>query len=63
MQEINGKFGLSLYMTAGMKMVPTKAGPAPLGGYLSYQLAPAESNFEVGCNVDFQDGAVIMIYH
>ena len=23
LQEINGKFGLSLYMTVGMKMVPT----------------------------------------
>ena len=43
-------------MTAGMKMVPTKVGPAPLGGYLSYQLAPAEDNFEVRCNVDFSRG-------
>ena len=43
-------------MTAGMKMVPTKVGPVPLGGYLSYQLAPAEGNFEVRCNVDFSRG-------
>ena len=56
LQEINGKFGVSLYMTAGMKMVPTKVGPAPLGGYLSYQLAPTEGNFEVRCNVDFSRG-------
>lgn len=56
LQEINGKFGLTLYMTAGIKMVPTKIGPARLGGYLSYQLAPTEGNFEVRCNVDFSRG-------
>ena len=56
LQEINGKFGFSLYMTASMKMVPTKVGPAPLGGYLSYELPPAEGNFEVRCNVDFSGG-------
>ena len=43
-------------MTAGMKMAPTKVGPAPLGGYLSYQLAPAEGNFEVRYYVDFSRG-------
>ena len=56
LQEINGKFGLSLYVTAGMKMVPFKVGHAPLGVYLSYQLAPTEGNFEVRCNVDFSRG-------
>lgn len=56
LQEISGKFGLSLYMTTGMKMVPTRVGPAPSGGYLSYQLAPSDSNFEVRCNVDFSRG-------
>ena len=30
-------------------------GPAPLGGYPSYQLAPTEGNFEVYCNVDLSD--------
>lgn len=33
-------------------MVPTKVEPAPLGGYLSYQLAQTEGNFKVSCNVD-----------
>ena len=51
-QQINQKFGLSLYMDAGTEMVPTKAGPAPLGGYLSYQLAPTEGNFKVTSNID-----------
>ena len=37
-------------------MVPTKAGPAPLGSYLSYQLAPTEGNFTVTCNVDLSKG-------
>ena len=44
-------------MTASMKMVPTKVRPAPLGGYLSYELPPAEGNFEVRCNVDFSRGS------
>ena len=51
-QQINQKFGLSLYMDAGTEMVPTKAGPTPLGGYLSYQLAPTEGNLKVTCNID-----------
>ena len=46
-------------MTAGMKMVPTKVGPAPLEGYLSYQLAPAKCNFQVRCNVEFSRGWVL----
>ena len=32
--------------------VPIRVGPAPSGGYLSYQLAPSEGNFKVACNVD-----------
>ena len=56
LQQINKNFGLSLYMDKGTAMVPTKAGPAPLGGYLSYQLAPTEGNFTVTCNVDLSKG-------
>lgn len=52
LQRVNKTFGLSVYMDVGVEMVPTKVGPAPLGGYLSYQLAPTEGNFEVTCNVD-----------
>lgn len=52
LQNINKNFGLSLYMNTGGKSVPTRAGPAPLGGYLSYQMAPTEGNFKVTCNVD-----------
>lgn len=52
LQQINPKFGLSLYMESGTEVVPTKVGPAPLGGYLSYQLAPTEGNFKVSCNID-----------
>lgn len=39
-----------------MKLVPFKVGHAPLGVYLSYQLAPTEGNFEVRCNLDFSRG-------
>ena len=52
LQQVNKRFGISLYMTAGDQKVPTKVGPAPLGGYLSYQLAPTEGNFKVVCNID-----------
>lgn len=31
--------------------VPTRVGPAPLGGYLSYQLAPTAGNFKAAYNV------------
>ena len=34
------------------EIVPTRVGPAPLGGYLSYQMAPTEGNFKVTCNID-----------
>lgn len=56
LQQVNKKFGLSLYMDAGTEVVPTKVGPAPLGGYLSYQLAPTEGNFKVVCNIDLSVG-------
>ena len=52
LQNINKNFGLSLYMNTRGKNVPTRVGPAPLGGYLSYQMAPTEGNFKVKCNVD-----------
>lgn len=32
--------------------VPTRVGPAPLRGYLSYQLAPTAGNFKAAYNVD-----------
>ena len=50
--KINHNYGLSPYMSAGTETVPTKVGPAPLGGFLSYQLAPTESNFSVTHNLD-----------
>ena len=56
LQQMNKNLGLSLYMDEGTAVVPTKAGPAPLGGYLSYQLAPTEGNFTVTCNVDLSKG-------
>lgn len=31
--------------------VPTRVGPAPSGGYLSYQLAPTAGNFKAAYNV------------
>ena len=52
LKEVNKNFGLSLYMNAGSEKVPTRAGLALLGGYLSYQMAPTEGNFKVTCNVD-----------
>ncbi|CAH3173713.1 unnamed protein product [Porites lobata] len=52
LKKVNKNFGLSLYMNAGSEKVPTRAGLAPLGGYLSYQMAPTEGNFKVTCNVD-----------
>ena len=33
--------------------VPTKVGQAPLGSYLSYQLAPTEGDFVVSHHIDF----------
>jgi len=39
-------------MKTGGKSVPTRAGPAPLGGYRSYQIAPTKGNFKATCNVD-----------
>ena len=67
LQMLNKNFGLSLYMNTAGQNVPTKVGPAPLGGYLSYQLAPTEGNFKVACNVDFSkqrknDSVPITIY-
>ena len=53
LDQINPKYGLSLYMSTGAEMRPTKVGPAPLGGFLSYQLAPTEGNFCVMHNLDF----------
>ena len=35
LQQVNKRFGIRLYMTSGDEKVPTKVGPAPLGGYLS----------------------------
>ena len=55
LQDINKAYGLSLYLNVNEKEVPTRMGPAPLGGYLSYQLAPTEGNFEVYCNVDLSN--------
>ena len=55
LQDINKAYGLSLYLNVYEKEVPTRMGPAPLGGYLSYQLAPTEGNFEVYCNVDLSN--------
>ena len=52
LQKLNENFGLTLYMNTEGENVPTRVGPAPLGGYLSYQLAPTEENFKVACNVD-----------
>ena len=52
LQKLNKNFGLSLYMNTEGENVPTRVGPAPLGGYLSYQLAPTEGNFKVARNVD-----------
>ena len=37
LNQINPKYGLSLYMSTGAEMRPTKVGPAPLGGFLSWQ--------------------------
>ena len=67
LQKLNKNFGLSLYMNTESKNVPTRVGPAPLGGYLSYQLAPTEGNFKVACNVDLSkqrtsDSVPITIY-
>ena len=56
LQQINTKFGLSLFMELGTEVVPTKVGPATLSGYLSYQLAPTEGNFKVSCNIDLSVG-------
>ena len=50
LKKVNKNFGLRLYMNAGSEKVPTRVGLAPLGGYLSYQMA--EGNFKVTCNVD-----------
>ena len=55
LQNMNKNFGLSLYMNTAGKNVPTILGPAPLGGYLSYQMAPTEGNFKVKCNVDLSE--------
>ena len=52
LQKLNKNFGLSLYMNTEGEDVPTRVGPAPLGGYLSCQLAPTEGNSKVACNVD-----------
>ena len=51
--KINANYGLSLYISAASEMRPTKVGPVPLGGFLSYQLAPTEGNFAVTHNLDF----------
>ena len=52
LQRLNKNFRLSLYMNTEGENVPTRVAPAPLGGYLSYQLAPTEGNFKVACDVD-----------
>ena len=51
LQKLNKNFGLSLYMNTEGENVPTRVGPAPLGGYLSYQLAPTAGNFKAAYNV------------
>lgn len=55
LQDINKAYGLSLYMNVNEKEVPTRMGPAPLGRYLGYQLAPTGGDFEVYCNVDLSN--------
>ena len=67
LQKLDKNFGLSLYMNTVGENVPTRVGPAPLGGYLSYQLAPTEGNFKAACNVDLSrqrnsDSVPITIY-
>ena len=57
LQEINGKFGLSLYMTAGMKMVPTKAVTSAIKWHLLRVTLKSDVTFIS------QEGAVIMIYN
>ena len=52
LQKLNKNFGLTLYMNTEGENVPSRVGPAPLGGYLSYQLASTEGDFKVACNVD-----------
>ena len=54
LNEENSQYGLSLYMsTTTEKSVPTKVGQAPLGSYLSYQLARTEGDFSVSHNMIF----------
>ena len=67
LQKFNKNFGLSLYKNIEGENVPTRVGPAPLGGYLSYQFAPTEGNFKGACNVDMSkqcnsDSDLITIY-
>ena len=42
-------------MNVNTEDVPTRMGSTPIGGYLSYQLAPTEGNFEVWCNVELSN--------
>ena len=56
-----------LYMNTEGENVPTRVGPVPLGGYLSYQLTPTEGNFKVACSVNLSkqrnsDSVPITIY-
>ena len=54
LNEENSQYGLSLYTsTTTGKSVPTNVGQAPLGSYLSYQLAPTEGDFSVSHNMIF----------
>ncbi|RMX52285.1 hypothetical protein pdam_00025005 [Pocillopora damicornis] len=55
LQKLNKNFGLSLYMNTEGENVPTRVGPAPLGGYLSHQLAPTAGNFKAAYNVDLPE--------
>jgi len=52
LQKSNKNVWLNLYMDTEGENVPTRVGPAPLGGYFNYQIAPTEGNFKVACNVD-----------
>ena len=66
LQAIYKSYGLSLYMNVNVEDAPTRMGLTPVGGYLSYQLAPTEGNFEVYCNVELSnncsDSNLLLIY-
>ena len=63
LQKLNKNFELSLCMNTEGVNVPTRVGPTPFGGYLSYQIASTEGKFNVDLSKQItSDNILITIY-